>query len=298
LVNAGDGHELAVDAAYARLRAVLASYGSVVVAFSGGVDSALVAWVASRELGDNAVALTADSETLPPEERQVADAFARKHGLRHHVVASRELLSEAYQKNDGTRCYHCKTELFDLAEAERARLGFAFVADGTLPDDLGDDRPGLRAASEHAVRHPLLEAQVPKAVVRALAARLGLEVADKPSFACLGSRFPVGTRVTATRLGMVSKLESVLRKLGFAQVRVRYHELSADPSGDGIGAVMARIEVPPSDIARVSAPEVRDVVRNAAREAGFRWVTVDLAGYRSVEEALSEALARVVARGS
>jgi uncharacterized protein len=257
-----------------RLQHVVRDLGSVVVAYSGGVDSALVAWVAHEELGrDLAVALTASSVTLPAEEAAEAGRFAAETGMRQVVVASHELLSEGYSRNDGSRCYHCKTELFRLAEGVRADLGFAWVADGTLVDDLGDDRPGLRAAAERQVRHPLVEAGLGKAEVRAIAKRLGMSIWDKPSFACLGSRFPVGTRVTAEKVERVARVERALRLLGFRQFRVRWHEL---PQG-----VLARIELDPSDIPALAASGAREQITQTCKEAGFRWVTLDLVGYRS-----------------
>jgi uncharacterized protein (TIGR00268 family) len=237
--------------------------GHVMVAFSGGVDSALLVKVAHEELGARAVALTADSPTFPPEERALAERIAADVGIEHILVRSSELEVEGYAANTGDRCYFCKSELFGLAKGRATELGIPWVLDGTIVDDLGGHRPGLVAAEEAQVRHPLVEAGMDKIAVRAAARSLGLPVWDKPSFACLGSRFPVGTRVTAPRVQQVQRVESFLRVLGFQQFRARWHELEGKP--------MVRIEVGEEEVARLLEPDLRSALTDVCTAEGFAW---------------------------
>jgi uncharacterized protein len=192
-------------------------------------------------------------------------------GLRHVLVDSAELEIEGYAANRGDRCYFCKSELFELAVDRAEQLGLRWVADGTIVDDLGDHRPGLKAASENAVRHPLVEAGLNKDNVRTLAKSLGLKVWDKPSFACLGSRFAPGTRVTVERINQVMAVESHLRTIGIRQFRARWHDID--------GKIMVRIEAGVDDIPALAAPGVRDGVVDVCKAVGFDWVSLDLSGY-------------------
>jgi pyridinium-3,5-biscarboxylic acid mononucleotide sulfurtransferase len=250
------------------LRETVRSLGSVLVCFSGGIDSALVLAVARKELGDGAVALTAVSPSLPLSERGDAERIAREIGARHHFAPSHELDREGYAKNGPDRCFHCKSELYDIAEKLRSELGLLTIANGTNLDDLGDHRPGLEAARRAGVKSPLLDAGLGKSDVRAVARLLDLDVWDKPAAACLSSRIPYGTSVTPERLERIGGFEAELRALGLRQVRVRFHDS------------IARIEVALDELERLLAPGVREAVVEAGKRHGFRFVTLDLAGYR------------------
>lgn len=258
---------LTMNAKLDRLRSIFEEMGSVLVAYSGGLDSAFVLKVATDVLGDKALGLTAVSPSLPEREREQAASLARSIGAKHLLVHSNELDDPNYAKNPSNRCFFCKSELYRITEQKRGELGFAHVANGTNLDDLGDYRPGLEAAKEAGARSPLVEAELTKNEVRELAQSLGLSVWDKPASACLSSRIPYGTEVTIERLKQIEQLENALKDMGLRNVRVRYHEQ------------LARIEVGKDEL--MKAFELRDEIVKAGKRAGFTFVTLDLAGYRT-----------------
>ncbi len=252
-----------------RLRQHITGLGSVLVCYSGGIDSALLLAVAHQQLAERAVGMTAVSPSLPESERQGARQTAEQIGARHYFVSSNELARPGYVDNGPDRCFHCKTELYELARLKRAEWGLKHVLNGTNLDDLGDYRPGLQAADNAEVRSPFVELGFGKEDVRSVARELGLEVWSKPASACLASRIPYGTAVTPERLHQVEALEAALKSMGFVQVRVRYHDK------------IARIEVPTAELPKLVEPAARDKIVEAGKAAGFNYITLDLAGYRT-----------------
>ncbi len=259
----------ALQAKYGRLLELLGGMDRVVVAFSGGVDSTFLGRAAKEALGDRAVLATADSETYPEAELAEARRLAELIGLRHIVVKTRELENPDYAKNPPNRCYFCKEELFARLAPLASLEGGSQVVYGAVMDDLGDHRPGMQAARERGVRAPLIDAELWKQEIRALSRDLGLPTWDKPSFACLSSRFQYGDAITAEKLRQVDRAEADLRELGFRQFRVRHHDR------------LARIELGADDLARLLEPGLREQVVERLRQAGYLYVTLDLQGFRS-----------------
>lgn len=251
-----------------RLFELLAGMDSVLVAYSGGADSAYLAWAANRVLGANALAVTADSASIPESHKRDAIAFARQFEIRHRMIETREFDNPAYTRNDPNRCFHCKDELFERMNALGAELGVATIAYGVNKDDTGDFRPGHRAARQHEVRAPLLEADLAKAEIRALSRAAGLPTWDRPAAACLSSRIPYGTEVTPENVKLVERGEEALATLGFRVYRVRYH------------GALARIEIGSDELERALSLDMAQKLVQAFRALGFQYVTLDLAGYR------------------
>jgi len=258
-----------MDPKLANLNGLLRQTSGVLVAFSAGVDSTFLLKVAHMVLGERAIALTASSPTAPPGELEAAKAFAASLGCRHVVVDSHELANPSFHQNPVNRCFFCKDELYRICRAEADRLGIGAVVDGTNLDDLRDHRPGLKAAKEWGVRHPLVEAEMTKDDIRRHSREFGLPTWDKPSSPCLSSRFPYGTEINLERLKQIAACELFMKDLRFREFRVRYH-------GD-----LARIEVAPNEFDRLFERETREAISQKFKEVGFNYVSLDLQGYRT-----------------
>jgi uncharacterized protein len=269
--------DASADLKQARLLGRLSELPSVIVALSGGADSAYLAWAAQRALGDRALSITATSPSYSAHDRNIVEEFVRSAGIHHEFVETHEMENPAYRANAADRCFFCKDELFSVLDAIALQRGFAATAYGVNADDTLDFRPGHRAATEHRVLAPLLDAGMRKSDIRSLSQRAGLPTWNRPASACLASRVPYGTEVTPERLGLIERGEAALRTLGFQQFRVRLHDK------------LARVEIAPDEMTRALTPEMTSAISRELKRAGFTYVALDLDGYRqgSLNESLS-----------
>jgi len=277
-IEVSDPFQSSAEEKELRLRQTLASLPSLIVALSGGADSAYLAWAAHAELGERALSITALSPSYSAHDRSIVADFVNQFGLRHEFVETHEVENPAYRANAADRCYFCKDELFTVLDSIAAQRDFAAVAYGINADDTSDFRPGHRAAAEHRVLAPLLDAGLHKSEIRLLSRRVGLPTWDRPASACLASRVPYGTEVTPARLALIERGESALRALGFRQFRVRLHDQ------------LARVEIAPDEMPRAMSSEMAGKIAAQLKAVGFSYVALDLEGYR--QGSLNEALRR------